>query len=181
MGENITGTDRNKVLFKEELNIDVKGFKDIIGEMDFKTNDDALLCESIITSLERYAAQKIKEEKIVQLPIIGVLRKNPIKKVLKESRSELKILRKTNDKETYKTIIREKVYNAKMELKKLDEQKSYLTKLKSIYNQEYETFSKTIGVAFADMFIYSKTLFKYIPFDKEVQRMYDELKDDNKL
>ena len=73
---------------------------------------------------------KLKEDKTVQLPIIGVLRKNPIKKVLKESRSELKMLRKTNDKETYKTIIREKVYNAKMELKKLDEQKSYLTKLK---------------------------------------------------
>ena len=180
MGDNVSGTDRNKVLFKEEININVKGFKEIIGEMEFETDDDALLCESIITSLERYAAQKIKEEKIVQLPIIGVLRKNPIKKVLKESRSELKMLRKTNDKETYKNIIREKVYNAKMELKKLDEEKVHLTKLKSIYKKEYETFAKTIGTAFADMFIYSKTLFKYVPFDREVQRMYDELKDNNK-
>lgn len=180
MEDKISGTDRNKVLFKEELNIDIKGFKDIIGEIEFETNDGALLCESIITSLERYAAQKLKEEKAVQLPIIGVLRKNPIKKVLKESRSELKMLRKTNDKETYKNIIRNKVYNAKIELKKLDDEKLHLTKLKSIYKKEYETFAKTIGTAFADMFIYSKTLFKYVPFDREVQRMYDELKENNK-
>ena len=167
--------DRNKVLFKEEININVKTDKDILSEIKFDNEDDYLICESIIKSLEGYAAKKINENKAVQLPYIGVVRKNPIKCSLKKQRSELKLLRKTTDKENYKQIVREKIYYIKKDQKDIDTNKIRLNKIKAIYKKEYEKYCKSIGSAFADAFILSKTLFKYIPFDREIQRMYDEL------
>lgn len=171
----MSGFDRNKVLFKEEININVKTNKDILSEITFDNEDDALICESIIKSLESYAAKKINENKAVQLPYIGVVRKNPIKCSLQKQKNELKLLRKTTDKENYKQIVKEKIYNIKKEQEDIKNNNIRLNKIKVTYKKEYEKYCKTIGVAFADAFILSKTLFEYIPFDKEVQRMYDEL------
>jgi hypothetical protein len=168
-----------KVLLKEDIDIESKNYKDIIKELDL-TDDDKIICESIIYSMEKYIIKNIKEDKTVQIPFIGCIRKNHIKAKLIEDKEELRLLRKTNNKETYKSIVRNKINSYKEELNKKDRDKLQIKKLISIYKKEYELYSKTIGVAFANMFIYGKTLFKDIPFDPEVQKMYDELNKLNK-
>lgn len=176
----MSGTDKNKVLFKEEIELEVKSFKDIISEIDFKTEEEALVCESIIHSLEKYAADNLKKDKAVQLPYIGVVRKNIVKREFLKSRSELKTLRKQNDKETYREIVRQKVLDLKKKQKELDDKKLQINKLITTYKKEYEYYYKHVGPAYANMFIFGKTLFKEVPFDKEVQKMYDELSKKNK-
>lgn len=171
--------NKQKVLLKEDFNIETKNYKDIINELDLNI-DDKIICESIINSMEQYILKNLKDGKIVQIPYLGVVRKNPIKEALAAEKEELRYLRKTNDKETYKAIVKNKINSYKQELNKKDRDKLEIKKLISIYKKEYEFYSKTIGAAFANMFIYSKTLFKDIPFDPEVQRMYDELNKLNK-
>lgn len=164
----------NKVLLKEDINIETKNYKDIINELNF--NDyDAIMCESIINSMEKYMVKNIKDGKAVQIPYLGVVRKNPIKTALAAEKQELRELRKKTDKETYKNIVKNKINSYREEIHKKDRNKLIIKKLISIYKKEYEWYSKNIGTAFANMFIYGKTLFKDIPFDIEVQRMYDEL------
>ena len=167
-------TNNKKIIFKEEFDIETKNYKDIILELELE-EDDAIICEGIINSMEKYMVENIKAGKIVQIPYIGTVRKNPIKIALAAEKDELRMLRKTNDKETYKTIVKNKINSYKEELNKKDRDKLYRKKLISIYKKEYELYCKTIGAAFANMFIFGKTLFKYVPFDPEVQKMYDEL------
>lgn len=167
-------TNNKKIIFKEEFDIESKNYIDIIAELNL-SDDDSIICKSIINSMEKYMVDNIKNGKTVQIPYIGVVRKNPIKVALAAEKEELRLLRKLNDKETYKTIVKDKINSYKKEINKKDRDKLILKKLISIYKKEYELYSKTIGVAFANMFIYGKTLFKDIPFDIEVQKMYDEL------
>ena len=52
----------------DDYSIISKNTNDILNDMDFKDDDDRYMCYSIINSLEKYAAQCIRDTKIVSLP-----------------------------------------------------------------------------------------------------------------
>lgn len=167
----------DKVLIKEDIELEVKDTNDIISEIEFDTEDDMLICTDIIRSLEQYAAKNIKDDKTVQLPYIGSVRKDPVKKMFKEQKKELKAIRKQCDKDTYRQIVKDKVNSIIKQQESLEYRYIQCEQLKRLYKKEYEHNCKTKGEAYANMIIYSKTLFEYVPFDMEVQKMYEELMD----
>ena len=167
-------------IFKEELNIINKSIKDIVNDINYKNEDDAILCESIINSLESYAAKKLKEGKCVQLPYLGTLRKHEVKSRFNEQSIELKGLRKSVTSEEYKKIIKDKAKSIILELQEENKNKRIFNEIKRVYKNKYEDYCKTIGQAYADMWIYSKTLFEPIEFNEEVQRQFDEISKNEK-
>ena len=61
--------DKNVIdnIYDSDLNneLEVNNMKDIINSIGFKSEEDKLMCEVIITNLEKYAAENIKQSKLI--------------------------------------------------------------------------------------------------------------------
>lgn len=166
----------------EEYVIISKDTNDILNDMDFVDEDERLLCESIITNLEKYAAASIRDMKIVSLPFIGCVRINPIKRRLRDAKLHLSLIRKNMSKADYKQYVKDIVDEFGEEMSKADTEKLIITKIRRNNKKHYDEYYKKLGRAYAEMFIYSIRLLDEVPFDIEWEEYYQELKgDDNKV
>lgn len=165
----------------EEYVIISKDTNDILNDMDFVDEDERLLCESIITNLEKYAAASIKDMKIVSLPFIGCVRINPIKRKLRDAKLHLSLIRKNMSKTDYKQYVKDIVDEFGEEMSKADTEKLIMTKIRSNNKKRYDEYYKKLGRAYAEMFIYSIRLLKEVPFDIEWEEYYQELKGEDKV
>lgn len=154
-----------------------KNKNDILNEMEFETEDDKYICESIIANLEKDIADGLKDMKTVQIPFIGSIRINPVKRKLRDAKLHLSDVRKRMSKEEYKDYVRDLVADFKEEQKNIDKEKLIMNKIKSNNKTKYEELYKRLGKSYADMFLYSIRLLKEIPFDEEWENHYQFLKD----
>lgn len=154
-----------------------KDTNDILNDMDFNNEDERLLCESIITNLEKDAASAIREMKTVSLPFIGCLRINPIKRKLRDAKLHLSLMRKNMSKDDYKQHVRDIVHEFGQEMDKADTEKLIMTKIRRNNKKHYDELYKKLGRAYAEMFIFSIRVLKEVPFDAEWEEYYQNLKD----
>ena len=152
-----------------------KDTKSIISDIEFKTSEQELLCEDIITHLESTAAKEILNDKCVQLPFIGALRKNPLKKTLEDNRAKFKSLSKHLSKEDFKEYTKEVFANKKKELRKADYEKAKFKEIRNKYKSKYETYYKILGAAYANFFIKSIMMMEIIEFNQEFEDRMQEL------
>lgn len=152
-----------------------KNENDILNDIDFNNEDERLLCESIITNLEKDAASAIREMKTVSLPFIGCLRINPIKRKLRDAKLHLSLMRKNMSKADYKQHIKDIVHEFGQEMDKADAEKLIMTKIRRNNKKHYDELYKKLGRAYAEMFIFSIRGLKEIPYSQEWQEKYDEL------
>lgn len=115
----------------EEYVIISKTKDDILNELDFKNEEERLLCDSIITNLEKNASETIRDMKVAQLPFIGCVRINPVKRKLREAKLHLSAVRKSISKEQYKEHVRSYVIDLKEQQKKEDSLKLIFTRIRS--------------------------------------------------
>lgn len=153
-----------------------KNISDILSDMDFEDEEEKILCESIITNLEKSAAASIREMKTVSLPYIGCLRINPIKRRFRDAKLHLSLMRKNMSKEDYKNYVRDTYRQFALEQKKIDEEKLIMTRIKRCNKKKYEELYKKLGRNYANMFIYSIRLLTPIDFDAEWEEQYQRLK-----
>lgn len=149
---------------------------DILNDMDFEDEEERLLCDSIITNMETYAAKSIKEMKVVQLPFIGCVRINPVKTELKQVCTNFKFARRYMTKDEYKNHVRSYVIDIKEKQEEKDRLKIIINKIKRKNKKKYEALFKHLGKAYAEMFIYSIYILKEVPFDAEWEEHYQSLK-----
>ena len=85
----------------------VKTQEDIINEINFKTEEDKRLCIDIIDSLGLSIANTIRQQKVAQIPLIGCVRINPVRKKFNESRKTFSAIRSNTTKEGYRQYIKD--------------------------------------------------------------------------
>lgn len=155
-----------------EYTIVVKKQDDILYDL---TDDpkERLIYESIITGIERSAAEAIRDGKVAQLPSIGCLRKSPIRQAIRDNYDNFRIARKQLNKEDYNSHVKEIIIDAKETQARLDKDKAILKKVKSRNKKRYDKLYITLGRAYAEMFIQSILMIKEIPYVLEVQEAYD--------
>lgn len=153
-----------------------KDTNDILNDMDFNNEDERLLCESIITNLEKDAASAIREMKTVSLPFIGCLRINPIKRKLRDAKLHLSLMRKNMSKDDYKQHVRDIVHEFGQEMDKADTEKLIMTKIRRNNKKHYDELYKKLGRAYAEMFIFSIRVLKEVPYSQEFEDYYNQLK-----
>lgn len=173
MGE-YNGNPFTKAGFDFELV--TKDIKDIIEELSYKNEEDALLCESIIKGIEKNAAKFIENNKVAQIPLIGCIRKSLFRKAIVEKSEVLRAVRKNSTYEEYKEYVREVAIDIKKQLSTDKAKKQMMNSIKRKNKKKYDELCKTLGLAYANMYLYSRTLFKEIPFDADVQDMFDNIK-----
>jgi hypothetical protein len=104
-------------IYDSDLNneLEVNTMKDIINSIGFKSEEDKLMCEVIITNLEKYAAENIKQSKTVNIPYIGCIRKSPLREAIVSRRFDFKKARLSMSKEEYKDYVRQSIDELKKE------------------------------------------------------------------
>lgn len=154
-----------------------KNMKDILSELDFKDEEEALLCESIMSNLEKSIADGISNMKVVQLPFIGTLRINPVRRQLSNSSKAFHIARTHLTKEEYKQHVGSYVIDLKEKQAKLDRERLLIIKIKRNNKIKYNELFKKFGKAHAEMYIYAVRLMEEIPFNSEWEEQYQKLKE----
>lgn len=170
MQENINEADIDYVIIS-------KNKEDILNELDFENEEERYLCDAIITNLEKSASDTIRNMKVAQIPYIGCLRINPVKRELREAKLHLSSVRKSLTKEQYKEHVRSYVIDLKEQQAEADRIKLAITRIRRNNKKKYDTLFKRLGKAYAEMFIYSIYILEEIPFDAEWEEQYQSLKD----
>lgn len=154
----------------EEVDID-----NVLKDIHFETEDDKLLMKDIISNLESVVAEEIKNGKCVQIPYIGSLRKNPLKETLEKNRTNFRIAAKALSKEGFKEHCSLVFKKKKDELRIQDYEKAKLKQIRKRHQKEFEQLYINIGPAYANMYIFSKTLMRAVEFNEEFEDKIQEL------
>lgn len=154
-----------------------KNKNDILNELDFKNEEERLLCDSIISNLEKTASDTIRSMKVAQIPFIGCLRINPVKRKLRDAKLHLSAVRKSLTKEQYKEHVRSYVIDLKEKQIEEDRIKLVFTRIRRNNKKKYEQLFKKCGRAYAELFIMSIYWLKEVHFDQEWEEHYQSLKD----
>lgn len=175
----------NDIVYNNECNeldteyiIVSKNKDDILNELDFDNEEEKILCDSIISNLEKSISDTIRSMKVAQIPFIGCVRINPIKRKLKDSKLHLRAVRKNLTKEQYKEHVRSFIVDLKIKQKEDDRIKLTFTRIRRNNNKKYETLYKNCGKAYAELFIMSIYWLKEIPYSQEFEDRYKELKEE---
>lgn len=158
-----------------EYEIVVNRMADIINIVSPDTEEEKLIMEAIITNIETTAAKFVKDGKIAQLPAIGCIRKNPVKQAVRANYNNFKHARTVLNKEDYADHVRGYVNEAKEKLAKEEREKLRNRKVRSINKKMYDKLYTTLGRAHAELYILSLRMFSEVPYDAEVQAMFDRL------
>lgn len=153
-----------------------KNKADILNELDFKSEEEKALCDSIISGIERMAAKEIRNMNIVQLPLIGCVRINPIKKEFSNNKTNLSVVRKSITKQQYKDHVRSYIYHIKNQQQEKDREKLALFRIRKNNKKRYEKLFKLCGRCHAELFIKSVYWLKEVPFNQEWEEHYQSLK-----
>lgn len=154
-----------------------KNKEDILNELDFENEEERYLCDAIITNLEKSASDTIKNMKVAQIPYIGCLRINPVKRKLREAKLHLSSIRKGLTKEQYKEHVRSYVIDLKEQQAEADRIKLIISRIRRNNKKQYDNLFKRLGRSYAEMFIYSIYIMDEVPFDAEWEEHYKSLKD----
>lgn len=152
-----------------ELEFEEKELDDVISELNV-SDEEAILIKDIITHLETTAADEIKNDKCVQLPYIGSIRKNPLRKTLDENRTAFKVSAKILGKEKFKEHAAS-VFKAKQdELRLEDYKKAKLREVKNKNKTKYEQYFLQLGPAYANMYLNAILLMRMVEYDDEFEQ-----------
>lgn len=152
-----------------------KNINDILEDIEFDNIDDELICKDIITHLETTAAEEIKNDKCVQLPFIGSIRKNPLRKVLDENRTAFKLVAKNFSKEDAKAHYASVFQEKKNELRLEDYKKAKLKEVRNRNKTKYEQLYTHLGPAYANMYLNAILMMRMVEFDQDFEDKIREL------
>lgn len=159
----------------EEYKLISKTKDDILDDLDFENEEERVICDSIISSLERTASETIREMKVAQLPYIGCLRINPVQRKFNNAKLHLSAVRKSITKEQYKEHVRSYFIDLQEQQKKEDARKLILTRIRRNNKKKYELYYRMFGRVYAELFIMSIYWLKDVPHDSEWEEHYQEL------
>ena len=162
-----------------EYSIISKNKNDILNELDFENEEEKLLCDSIINNLEKDMSDAIKNMKVAQIPHIGCIRINPVKREFRNSKLHLNTIRKSVSKEQYKEHVRSYIIDLKEKQELKDKEKLIFIRIRRNNKKRFEMLFKKCGKAYANLFIMSIYWLKEVPFDKEWEEHYQQLKENN--
>lgn len=152
-----------------------KDINDILEDIEFDNIDDELICKDIITHLETTAAEEIKNDKCVQLPFIGSIRKNPLRKVLDENRTAFKFVAKNFSKEDAKAHYASVFQEKKNELRLEDYKKAKLKEVRNRNKTKYEQLYTHLGPAYANMYLNAILMMRMVEFNQDFEDKIREL------
>ena len=162
--------------YEFEFPVLVKEMNDIIEDLKLDEND-SIICKSIISSMDKMIFESTTNNKCASIPYLGWIRINPTYISIRDNGKVFKQARKSMSKIEYKQFAIDTIKTYKEQEKAVDKFKLRMKIIRKNNKAKYEELYKTIGKAYADMFLYSIYLFKEVPFDADWEYKYRNLND----
>lgn len=168
---------RNRVI-DHELDDDYlliyKDIDNILDDIDFVTEDDRVLCRSIVDSLEKEAAAQLLAGQCVQLPYIGNIRRSPIKMAMISYYKEFKEKRSELSREEYVAYCKGVMKKEKMKIQNMEIHKRKMNVFKKKYLKLWMDKRKQFGDAYANLHLLCYRNWTVVEFDWDVEIAYQE-------
>lgn len=155
-----------------------KDINDIIEDLNFDNENDALLTKDIISHLENTAAEEIINDKCVQIPFIGSIRKNPLRKVLDKNRTAFKLASKQLSKGAFKEYTASVFQEKKNEMRLEDYKKAKIKEVRNKNKTKYEQYFTHLGPAYANMYCQAILMMRMVEYNQEFEDIIKELNDE---
>lgn len=173
---------KNKIVknrcIDEELNDDYvmiyKDIDNILEDVGFVTDDDKVLCRSIIDSLEKEAAEQLLAGKCISLPYIGNIRRSPIKMAMISHYKEFKQKRNELSKPDYIAYCRDVMYKEKRRIQNEEVHKRKMNTLKKKHLKLWLDKQTSMGDAYANLWLIAFKNWTVIEFDWDIEIAYRE-------
>lgn len=162
--------DINFKVYEETGDYSVIGVNrdDIINDIDFESEEEKQLCDSIIGSVEKFASECIQNNKAVALPSVGCIRKSIYRQAVVKSGINFSNYRKSMSCEDYKEFTKEFFSSIKKQDIKRREDVKKVNKVKKVFKDKYDKYVRTINKSYADMFIFAVLNFTGVEYDEEL-------------
>lgn len=154
--------------------IDIYDSKRIIDMMNCSSNDEAIY-KHMINCIEKFTRKMIDDGNTVSIPFVGRVSRNFVINSMRNNKT-LKVASKIMDRKEYRKFAAEEYEYYKNKYRDQQHFKTFCSKIKNTYKKRYEEYYNKLGKAYADAFIFSRSIFVPIPFDEEWENKYQELK-----
>ena len=165
-----------KIWFKKTYwDIDVIERRELIDSMNL-TEEEKLILNDIVLDVEELAVDYLNKDKLGIIPYLGTFKLNGgIRNIAKHS-EEIKAAKKAGATNEELKNMQLKLYidGVRKDDAKNKEDKIY-RQIKKVYKDEYNELYQNLGKAYAEMFIWTKTLLKPIEFNQAFQEAYERL------
>lgn len=165
-----------KIWFKKTYwDIDVIERRELIDSMNL-TEEEKLILNDIVLDVEELAVDYLNKDKLGIVPYLGTFKLNGgIRNIAKHS-EEIKAAKKAGATNEELRDMQLKLYidGVRKDDAKNKEDKIY-RQIKKVYKDEYNELYQNLGKAYAEMFIWTKTLLKPIEFNQAFQEAYERL------
>lgn len=151
-----------------------KDVDNILDDIDFVDDDDRILCKTIINSLEKEAAAQLLAGKCVQLPYIGIIRRNPIKMAVIKRYKEFKEKRSQLSRKDYIAYCKKVMKQEKMDLQNAELHKRKMNTFRKKNLKIWMEKKKVFGDAYANVYLYVLKYWTAVDFDWDVELAYQE-------
>lgn len=165
----------NDIDILEENSLSTKRIDDILDDMSFNTNEDRERTKYIIKDMEKSFYDSFMSGKCVQIPFIGCIRFNGITYYMRSIHKRLKVIRSYLSKSEFLSYTKEIVAEYKKNEVEKDRIKLYFKKIKAANKKKYKNLIETIGISYANMYIYSIFLLKEVAHSEEFEIKIREL------
>lgn len=165
-----------KIWFKKTYwDIDVIERRELIDSMNL-TEEEKLILNDIVLDVEELVVDYLNKDKLGIIPYLGTFKLNGgIRNIAKHS-EEIKAAKKAGATNEELKNMQLKLYidGVRKDDAKNKEDKIY-RRIKKVYKDEYNELYQNLGKAYAEMFIWTKTLLKPIEFNQAFQEAYERL------
>lgn len=154
----------------------VNDIEDILDAVSYKSLEDRVMCQSIIESMDKDIEELISTDKVANIPFIGCVRRNPVRKVIVDNFNNLRLAKTQLTKEQYKDHVRCLVNDAKERVREEDLYKRVTRKVRTKNKKKYEYYFLHYGKAYAELYLSAILMMNEVPFDAEVEEAFERLR-----
>lgn len=164
-----------------DYTIPYKERKDIIDSINFKTDEERIICSSIIKSLENQIAEGLDAHKVIAIPYIGCVRINDVRReFIRECRAPLATVKLDMTVKQFKELSSAMYANIKFKHELADDRRKYEYSFKRTNKKKYDELCKQFGIAYANLYLKALSWLREVPFNEEFEEQYKELRNKEK-
>ena len=167
--------NREITYLQNGYSLEVLREKDILADINFKSDDDFDICKDIIFQLENKLAEVLKGGGTISLPYIGRLRKPLIKQEYYKNHNLLKVARSVMNEEDYKQYKKDVYRECVAKISSKDKLNQLRRRIKALNRKRYNEKYKVFGERGANLWVESLLWLTPIEFNQEVQDVYDKI------
>lgn len=152
-----------------DLPLDVKNIDDVLKSIDFDSDEQRIVCEDIVKSLEKDAANYIRNDRKVMIPFMGVFSADRYNATLSLKSKEIKEIKRTKGIDAANQFRYNLIFNMKSIIDNEDEEEKSLAKVRKNNDAFYKKYGMMYGAEAARAMMRCIMRLTPVEFNEEIE------------